>query len=253
MTIPVNNLVTVTHYVALKGDYTTTGSYIDGGSSTTTSPYCYGDSGHPVARMGDPVSRCPVCHQWGIIIQGLASSLIDGCPEAYDGCVVQCGCPLGSVTIKTPAITGGRATLTLPAGYVPETGNYPDWSLPTESERQYELLLDNWEIANTILGFIPVIGFFTECGNAGIENIKGDKTQMLEHAGEAIAALTCMAPEVGSVADIIRGIGEGADKAAPFGAAGDFSSIMDDENKYTNTKTKKRESQFIGRFVESTC
>jgi len=78
--------------LALVGDKTLTGGVVLDG---TTNILC---NGKGVAVLGSKVT-CPVCIQGiGEIIEGANHCLFgnNGRPVAYDGCIVACGCPIGT-------------------------------------------------------------------------------------------------------------------------------------------------------------
>lgn len=75
--------------VALVGNMTTTGGKIITGENTFTS------EGLATALVGDKVS-CPKCKQIGTIIEGCQTFIMHGKPVAYNGCLVACGCPMGT-------------------------------------------------------------------------------------------------------------------------------------------------------------
>jgi uncharacterized Zn-binding protein involved in type VI secretion len=161
MTDPIN---VVTHYLALQGDKTTTGSTIISGSTHTIS---VGNVPFPIARMTDRVSVCPVCGQEGVILEGDFNYTLDGVPAAYDGCHVRCGCPEGTVTlVPTPRLT---TQLQFPV-------------------REVNMdVLEKWKIANMIAAPFSFFGFLADCGNIEVNKLLGDTEGEWFSAAGAIA------------------------------------------------------------------
>lgn len=75
--------------VALVGDMTTTGGRIITGENNVRS------EGVATALVGDKVS-CPKCKQIGTIVEGCPTFIVLGKPAAYNGCLIACGCPVGT-------------------------------------------------------------------------------------------------------------------------------------------------------------
>lgn len=75
--------------IAVVGDNTTTGGVI------VTGTQAMGYKGAETALLGDKVF-CPKCNSTGSIIEGAQSCLVMGKPAAYDGCIVSCGCTMGT-------------------------------------------------------------------------------------------------------------------------------------------------------------
>jgi len=75
--------------VALMGDTTTTGGRI------IASEDCVRSDEMAMALVGDKV-YCPKCDETGAIIEGCSSISIQGKPVAYNGCLIACGCPVGT-------------------------------------------------------------------------------------------------------------------------------------------------------------
>jgi uncharacterized Zn-binding protein involved in type VI secretion len=80
----------MTKAVAVLGNATTTGGRIIQASAMSF------DGQKGIAVVGDLV-LCPECEEGkGVIITGADNFILDGKKAAYDGCVVACGCPIGS-------------------------------------------------------------------------------------------------------------------------------------------------------------
>ncbi|MCO6524862.1 MAG: DUF4225 domain-containing protein, partial [Candidatus Schmidhempelia sp.] len=80
----------MTKAVAVLGNTTTTGGRIIQASAVSF------DGQKGIAIVGDLVS-CPKCEEGkGVIVTGADNFILDGKKAAYDGCVVACGCPIGS-------------------------------------------------------------------------------------------------------------------------------------------------------------
>jgi uncharacterized Zn-binding protein involved in type VI secretion len=193
----------VPYYVALKGDKTTTGATIDEGSPLTSI------NGQPVARLGDPVSKCCVCHQYGKIAQGLATHLDGNAPIALGGFIVQCGCPWGANKLIPNTAS---SVIYLPPNFSPDTVyNFPGWGMPDQGELQYEEMLDGIEVANSVLSLIPGVGILFDIGNLIIDGRNGD-------VGDCLWDIAGLIPGVSDFADAAK-IGSTADKVIHAGRA----------------------------------
>lgn len=79
----------MTKRVAVLGDVTTTGGRIISASGEGFNGF------QGIALLGDYAS-CPSCKSTGKIIEGTQNFMIGGKPAAYDGCIIACGCTIGS-------------------------------------------------------------------------------------------------------------------------------------------------------------
>jgi uncharacterized Zn-binding protein involved in type VI secretion len=105
-----NGALTETWHLIYEGDITTTGAFVlNGGSSNTT------ENGKPIALMGWPVSKCPICGKMGIIAQGYGKYTINDVPVALENFIVKCGCPIGvNLLVSNPQ----ASVVEIPKDYV---------------------------------------------------------------------------------------------------------------------------------------
>lgn len=101
-------------YVIRERDPTTTGGKVIAGSSTTTVEY------RKIARITDPV-WCPVCKSVGYIAEGHNTWLDNQQAVAVEGCIVQCGCPVGNnrlVATQSPVLSDNQPFVPVPPPFI---------------------------------------------------------------------------------------------------------------------------------------
>lgn len=118
-------------------------------ASITSSAY-----GKPFARVGDQL-YCPKCKKSTTIIQGDATMIVLGQPQAYEGCYTSCGAKLVSVQQHTTFFVdgaGGKASSSDPTSALMSELDADPTPLAAKKPVCLECLLAAAQRATAVLG-----------------------------------------------------------------------------------------------------